>query len=449
MKNKQTAKVPSSRLSRFSALGGLASRLAGNVMLEGAKKLSKGQKPSLNELMLTPTNITHMADKLSELRGAAMKVGQMLSMDSGELIPKELANILSRLRSDAKAMPHKQLIALLKANWGDGWLEPFAHFELNPFAAASIGQVHLATLDTGDKLAVKLQYPGIRNSIDSDIDNVATLLKLSKLIPTNVQLDPLLTEAKQQLHLEADYRHELLMLQRFQSLIDSNELSKDEFIVPCTYPKLCNQNMLVMSFIEGQSIESIHLLASETRNEIATRLLSLFFKELFSFRLMQTDPNFANYQYQLESDKLVLLDFGATREIPSEISAQYKQLMVAATENNRLQMAAAAQKIGFFQEEISTEQKNLVLDIFYLACEPLRFEGEYDFSNDTLATRIMQAGQTISMKHNEWHSPPVDAIFIHRKLAGLYLLASKIGAKVNVKQLFELQLIQTPLTINL
>ncbi|GIU10279.1 ubiquinol-cytochrome c reductase [Shewanella sp. c952] len=437
MKNKQTAKVPTSRLSRFSSLGGLASRLAGNVIVAGAKKLSQGQKPSLNELVMTPQNITHMANKLAELRGAAMKVGQMLSMDSGELLPKELSDILSKLRSDAKAMPHKQLITILKSNWGDDWLDPFAHFELSPFAAASIGQVHLATLSTGEKLAVKLQYPGIRNSINSDIDNVATILKLSNLIPSNVQFDQLLDEAKKQLHVEADYHSELIMLLRFQSFIGNGQIDGNNFVIPQVYPSLCNQNILVMEFIEGQSIESIATLAQPIRDEVAIRLFELFFKELFCFKLMQTDPNFANYQFQITSGKLVLLDFGASRVIPDALSEQYRQLMSASITDNRLAMESAAQGIGFFQDSITATQKSLVLDIFYMACEPLRFDGEYDFSRNTLASRIKEAGMAMSMQSNEWHSPPADAIFIHRKLAGLYLLATRIGAKVNVKQLFE------------
>ncbi|MGS0729926.1 AarF/UbiB family protein, partial [Shewanella sp. 0m-11] len=159
MKKSQTAKVPSSRLSRLTSLGGLASRLAGSIAVEGAKKLSQGQSPKLQDLVLTPTNIGHIADKLAQMRGAAMKVGQMLSMDSGELMPKELSALLARLRSDAKIMPHKQLVAVLKQNWGEDWLAPLAHFELRPFAAASIGQVHQATLANGNKLAVKVQYP--------------------------------------------------------------------------------------------------------------------------------------------------------------------------------------------------------------------------------------------------------------------------------------------------
>lgn len=273
---KQQNTVPSNRFSRLSSLGGLASRLAGNVLVEGVKKFSQGEKPTLNQLVMTPTNMTHIADKLAQLRGAAMKVGQILSMDSGNFLPEELTERLSRLRSDANAMPHKQLIAMLKDNWGAHWLDTFAHFELSPFAAASIGQVHLATLETGEKLAVKLQYPGVRNSIDSDIDNVAALLSASKVIPSHMHITPLLDEAKKQLHMEADYCHELKMLERFSVLTQQGasatehtaQATSSHFIVPKVYRALCNQNILVMAFVEGQSIESTIELTQAVRNKL-------------------------------------------------------------------------------------------------------------------------------------------------------------------------------------
>ncbi|MGS0675039.1 ABC1 kinase family protein [Shewanella sp. 125m-1] len=439
MKKSQTAKVPSSRLSRLTSLSGLASRLAGSIAVEGAKKLSQGQSPKLQDLVLTPTNIGHIADKLAQMRGAAMKVGQMLSMDSGELMPKELSALLARLRSDAKIMPHKQLVAVLKQNWGEDWLAPLAHFELRPFAAASIGQVHQATLANGNKLAVKVQYPGIRNSIDSDIDNVAALLRISQLIPQGLQFEALLLEAKKQLHIEADYHAELTMLKRYKRLIADEET----FVLPSTYDELCTADILVMDFIEAQSIESVANLSQGVRNTVASELLRLFFRELFEFKLVQTDPNFANFQYQHSQQKIVLLDFGATRDIPAPLSDNYKQLMSAAKVNNRELMEEAAQKIGFFQEAISEQQKTVILDIFYQACEPLRSEQAYHFGDSTLATRIKAAGMSMSTKADKWHTPPADAIFVHRKLAGIYLLASKLDAQVDVKSIFEAA-IRTP-----
>ncbi|MBB1437641.1 AarF/ABC1/UbiB kinase family protein [Shewanella sp. SG41-4] len=431
MKNNE-AKVPTSRLSRLSKMGGLASRLAGNVLLEGAKQLSQGKSPSMQQLMMTPKNIGHVADKLSQLRGAAMKVGQMLSMDAGDLVPPELAEILAKLRSDAKAMPHKQLTQLLVQHWGRDWLAPFAQFELRPFAAASIGQVHLAYLDTGEKLAIKIQYPGIRDSIDSDIDNVASLLKVSRLIPANVKLDTLLAEAKAQLHNEADYQFEAQQIALYQQQLGDNP----KFIVPKVYSQLSNNSILCMQYVEGSAIESVAQYPQDIRDKVASALMELCFKELFCFQLVQSDPNFANFQYQADSQKIVLLDFGATRTISDTLSQGYMQLMQAAIADDKQQMSNAAQQIGFFQAAIDPQQKQLIIDIFYQACEPLRTQGAYDFGSSDLAKRITQAGKAMSTQQNEWHTPPTDAIFIHRKLAGMYLLAAKLNANINVHALF-------------
>lgn len=431
MKNNE-AKVPTSRLSRLSKMGGLASRLAGNVLLEGAKQLSQGKSPSMQQLMMTPKNIGHVADKLSQLRGAAMKVGQMLSMDAGDLVPPELAEILAKLRSDAKAMPHKQLTQLLVQHWGRDWLAPFAQFELRPFAAASIGQVHLAYLDTGEKLAIKIQYPGIRDSIDSDIDNVASLLKVSRLIPANVKLDTLLAEAKAQLHNEADYQFEAQQIALYQQQLGDNL----HFIVPKVYPQLSNNSILCMQFVEGVAIEAVAQYPQDVRDKVASALMELCFKELFCFQLVQSDPNFANFQYQADRQKIVLLDFGATRTISDTLSQGYMQLMQGAIADDKQQMSNAAQQIGFFQDAIDPQQKQLIIDIFYQACEPLRTQGAYDFGASDLAKRITQAGKAMSTQQNEWHTPPTDAIFIHRKLAGMYLLAAKLNANINVHALF-------------
>lgn len=431
MKNNE-AKVPTSRLSRLSKMGGLASRLAGNVLLEGAKQLSQGKSPSMQQLMMTPKNIGHVADKLSQLRGAAMKVGQMLSMDAGDLVPPELAEILAKLRSDAKAMPHRQLTQLLVQHWGRDWLAPFAQFELRPFAAASIGQVHLAYLDTGEKLAIKIQYPGIRDSIDSDIDNVASLLKVSRLIPANVKLDTLLAEAKAQLHNEADYQFEAQQIALYQQQLGDNP----HFIVPKVYPQLSNNSILCMQFVEGVAIEAVAQYPQDVRDKVASALMELCFKELFCFQLVQSDPNFANFQYQADRQKIVLLDFGATRTISDTLSQGYMQLMQGAIADDKQQMSNAAQQIGFFQDAIDPQQKQLIIDIFYQACEPLRTQGAYDFGASDLAKRITQAGKAMSTQQNEWHTPPTDAIFIHRKLAGMYLLAAKLNANINVYTLF-------------
>ena len=188
--------VPSSRLGRLVRLGGMATGVAGNMLMAGAQQLAQGKRPKLSDLLLTPANALKITQQLSQMRGAAMKVGQLISMDAGDLLPPEMAAILARLRSDAHAMPQRQVQAVLTANWGARWQQRFASFSFTPVAAASIGQVHRATTLDGRDLAIKIQYPGVRKSISSDVDNVASLLRLSGLLPKSLDIAPLLMEAK-------------------------------------------------------------------------------------------------------------------------------------------------------------------------------------------------------------------------------------------------------------
>ena len=426
-------KVPATKLARLSKLGQLVTQVTGNVALEGMKQLSQGEKPKLSTLIMHPNNIKNVADKLAQMRGAAMKLGQLISMDAGDLIPKELSALLSQLRSNARPMPNKQLLQTLKENWGDNWLDNFSHFELSPFASASIGQVHLAYDERGTKLAIKIQYPGVRQSIDADVDNVAKVIKLSGLLPKHIELDSLLQDVKTQLKIESDYLQESKYLSRYAELLkyDGN------FIIPNLYPEHITQNILPMTFVDGVEIDKALAEPQEARNRMVRLLIELFFKELFSFKLMQTDPNFANYLYQSNSQKVVLLDFGATREISCDISEGYLALINAACEKNTDKIRRAAMKIGFFKQDIEENYFDQIATIFSLATEPLQYDGVYDFSTSSLAQRIQHAGQSINNRKDQWHTPPVDALFIHRKLAGLYLLAAKLEAKVNVAELFK------------
>lgn len=428
---KKEKRVPTSRLSRLTTVGGIIAKVAGNLVLDSAKQWSKGESSSIKELWIQPKNIEHLADKLSELRGAAMKVGQLLSMDSGDFLPPELSQLLDKLRANGDPMPHKQLLGVLQQEWGNDWLDGFSHFELKPFASASIGQVHIAYRDDGKKLAVKVQYAGVAKAIKSDVDNVAVLLKVSGLLPSHINIDDLLEEAKLQLLNEADYKKEAAFISLYR-----DTLSGEYFLLPVVDKKLSTGAILVMDFIDGVPIDTILEQPQMIRNNVVAQLIGLFFEELFNYRLMQTDPNFANYLFQTETQRIALLDFGATRVIPDNISKGYQALIIAGVDNDKSAMVDAARTIGFFADDIGGKYLEQVFAIFTLACEPLSFEGDYDFAASGLAERIKDKGISIHNQKDQWHTPPVDAIFIHRKLAGLYLLAAKLRAQVNVKALF-------------
>ena len=204
----RTRAVPTTRVGRFAKVARLAGGVAGGMLAEGARQLRAGNRPRTRDLLLTPSNARRVTRQLAEMRGAAMKLGQILSMDSGELLPRELTDILASLRDDASAMPDEQLEAALVDAYGADWEQVFRIFDRYPIAAASIGQVHRAVDHDGRELALKIQYPGVADSIASDVDNISTLLRISGLLPAAADLGPFLVDAKRQLEDEADYLKE-------------------------------------------------------------------------------------------------------------------------------------------------------------------------------------------------------------------------------------------------
>ncbi|HHF3276797.1 TPA: ABC1 kinase family protein [Vibrio alginolyticus] len=431
--------LPTHRISRFSKFASLATRVAGNVITEGTKQIAKGNKPKAKDLLLTPQNIARLTDQLAHLRGAAMKLGQMLSMDAGDVLEPELADILSRLRSNADPMPAKQLNAVMESSLGTNWKAEFLSFNFKPIASASIGQVHQAYSDAGDNLAVKVQYPGIRKSIDSDVDNVGTLLKVVGLIPESVDYKGLLEEAKKQLHDEADYAREAQFAIRYHDALKEHP----HFVVPKIHTESCSDSVLAMEFIDGSPVEQIEHYDQSTRDFVMHSLLELLFRELFEFKMVQTDPNFANYLYIENTRQIGLLDFGATREYSERFSTGYRQAFASVVNNDEQGLNDALEQIGFFSQTILPDQRQAILDLVKMACEPMLVDEPYDFKASGLAQKLREAGTILSMEQEYWHTPPADALFLHRKIGGMYLLAARIGAKVNIRQL-----VQPYLTIN-
>ena len=431
--NNPTSPVPRSRFERLAHLGGLAGRVAGGMLAEGMRQVASGNLPRAADLVLTPANARRVADKLSELRGAAMKVGQLLSMDAGDILPAELAAILARLRADARPMPMSEVVEVMQESFGQGWEQHFKRFSFTPMAAASIGQVHAALSQSDRQLALKIQYPGIGESIDSDVDNVATLLKVSRLIPDGLDLHPLLQEAKRQLHEEANYLAEAEHLTRFAVALEDTP----EFVVPAVDEDLTRENILAMDFLEGEPVESLTTATQATRDRVAGLLLELLFRELFELGMVQTDPNFANFLYNPATRQLGLLDFGATRRYPVAVIDAYRGLLQAALRGDHEAMSRSAQEIGYFKKDIHAQQRAAVMELFILATEPARTRGRFDFGASDLAMRIRDAGMALSFDQGYWHTPPADAVFLHRKLGGLYLLAARLRAKVDVRIILE------------
>jgi len=407
----------------------MAGGIAGGMIAEGARRLSQGQRPHLSDMLLTPANAMRVTEQLSRLRGAAMKLGQMISLDAGDVLPAELTAILSKLRDSAHFMPPAQLQRVLDTEWGAGWRRHFKHFEATPIAAASIGQVHRATLPDGRVLAIKVQYPGIAASIDADVDNVGSLLRLSSLLPASMDIAPLLSEAKRQLHEEADYLREADQMRRYQSLLADDPA----FILPAPVAELSGKNVLAMDFIKGQPIETLETAPQETRDAVMSALITLTLRELFEFGYMQTDPNFANFRWQAESQRIVLLDFGAARAVPPHIVAAYRDLMAAGLTEDRTALRAALLSIGFVAPATLDRHSPAIDAMIDILIEHLGKPGLFDFADRSFVDRVRHHAETIVADRAAWHIPPADTLFVQRKVSGTALLAVRMQARMPLR----------------
>lgn len=422
--------VPASRLGRLSRLGSMTAGVAGNMALGGMAQLGRGQRPAWRDLLLTPANVTRIADQLAQMRGAAMKIGQLVSMDTGEVLPPELSQIMARLRDDAHFMPPTQLKKVLAAQWDEGWLRDFTRFDVRPIAAASIGQVHRAQLCDGRDMAIKVQYPGVARSIDSDVSNVGALIRMSGMLPKGFAIDPYLAEAAAQLHEETDYLREAACLNRFRDLLEGIEGIK----LPEVYADWSTDSILSMSFVSGKPIEEAEEADQQTRDAIMGKLIDLTLKEIFDFKLMQSDPNFANYRYDPQTGDIVLLDFGATRELSDGLSGSYRAFLKfgMAGEYDRLEEAAVS--IGFLDDTISPDHRRQCLDMMRIAFEALRVE-VFDFTDTELTQQMQRGGEALARDGFVPPVVPMDVLYLQRKFGGMFLLGARLRAKLPVARI--------------
>lgn len=426
------ARVPRSRLGRLARIGLAAGELAVGGAIEGLRRFGSGDN-GRGSALFTPASARRLVERLANLRGAAMKLGQLLSMQGEDVLPPEFAQALSALRSQAAPMPNDQLHRVLGRAYGKGWQQRFTEFDENPIAAASIGQVHRARTRDGRDLALKIQYPGVARSIASDVDNVAALLRLANVLPLGIDVRGIAAEAKRQLQQEADYMAEGRFLQRFATLI----ADEPELLVPRVHWDYTTSRVMAMDYVDGVPLES--LAGSDTpqaqRDRLGALLERLLFRELFEFRVMQTDPNFGNYLFQPETGRVALLDFGSTMEFSREFVDRYRRISRAVIERDRDAVARAAVAIGYIDANEPAQRVDAAVDVILLVCEPLQHRGRYDFGGSDLAQRARDLGLDLIFRQRLLRAPPPETMFLSRKLVGLFLLVARLGARVDVQSL--------------
>ncbi|KAI1375137.1 ABC1-domain-containing protein [Hypoxylon crocopeplum] len=431
------SKVPATRLSRLWNYGGLAAGMLGGAISEG---LSRGLGGGSGEgsVLFSPGNMERLVARLSRMRGAALKMGQMMSFQDSKMLPAPIQDVLQRVQDRADYMPAWQRDRVLVASLGPDWrTRLFADFDETPIAAASIGQVHRATLkSTGAKVAVKIQFPGVADSINSDLDNLGMLLTASKMLPKGLYLDKTIDNARTELGWECDYEREAACGRRYKELLADEP---DVFAVPEIYAEASGKHVLTMEFMEGVGVTRGQAVSftQEQRDWIGTQILRLCLREITEFRFMQTDPNWTNFLYNASTNKLELLDFGASREFPERFVAQYVGLLAAASRTDRGAIKSLSESLGYLTgHESKTMLDAHVASILTLAEPFLASAPEtYDFKDQTITERVKAL---IPVMIRERLSPPPEETYsLHRKLSGAFLLCARLGSRVRCRELFE------------
>lgn len=426
--------VPSTQAGRLFGFGSLAVRLAlGDVVDRASHALSGKTGPRV----LSDENAERLAESLCRMRGAALKLGQMLSIQDSSTMPPSLAKALERVKQAADYMPRKQLEGQLTKHLGENWREKFSEFDYVPIAAASIGQVHRGKLLDGTEVAIKIQYPGVAESIDSDLQNLKTLVRVTNLLPPGLFVDNIIKVASEELSEECDYLREAQSQQRYREHILADPILRKHVNVPEVFAELCTDRVLVTRLVPGINIDKALQYPQEVRNAIARTQLILAIRELFEWRFVQSDPNFANFLYDHPSKTVHLIDFGAARAYDKTFVDGYMRLVWAAANKDRQTLLDVSKDLGFITGDESKVFLDAHVEAGFVVGEPflLANQSMFDFANSHLTQRIGAYGSTFMQYRLT--PPPNEAYSLHRKLAGAFLLCIRLQAQIPCRDILE------------
>ncbi|XP_017742849.1 PREDICTED: aarF domain-containing protein kinase 4 [Rhinopithecus bieti] len=430
-------KVPASRISRLANFGGLAVGLGLGALAEMAKKSlpggrlqSEGGSGPDSSPFLSEANAERIVQTLCTVRGAALKVGQMLSIQDNSFISPQLQRIFERVRQSADFMPRWQMLRVLEEELGRDWQAKVAFLEEVPFAAASIGQVHQGLLKDGTEVAVKIQYPGVAQSIHSDVQNLLAVLKMSTVLPAGLFAEQSLQALQQELAWECDYRREAACAQNFRQLLANDPF----FRVPAVVKELCTTRVLGMELAGGVPLDQCQGLSQDLRNQICFQLLTLCLRELFEFRFMQTDPNWANFLYDASSHQVTLLVCAKPGSL-GQSSQTITSVVKAAADGDRDRVLQKSRDLKFLTGFETKAFSDAHVEAVMILGEPFATEGLYDFGLGETARRIQDLIPVL-LRHR-LRPPPEETYALHRKLAGAFLACARLQAHIACRDLFQ------------
>ncbi len=438
-------KIKSGFFSRGVALARLTAEAATQAATHVAKEWVATEKDAdskaerLKVLLSSQTEL--VAREFGKLKGSVMKVGQLVSMYGEHLLPPEANEFLKKLQSESPPVEFAQLRKSLVRQLSKERLDELDISE-TPMAAASMGQVHIATRRSdGAKIAMKIQYPGVAKAIDTDLQTLKKVLSIAKLLPKGVDTTLIFAEINQMLHQEVDYKKELANTIEFHDFFESDTA----VIIPKVFAEYSSSRVISTEFLEGVAVDcaEVQELSQARRNRLAASFFRVFLKELFELKAMQTDPHFGNYRIRIDTsseavsgqvnDQLILLDFGAVRRFSDLFLSRYRWLFAGAVTANREWIVRGGLELGFLEKGDPESLFTHFCELCELFGEPFMVDS-YDWGKSDLPKRVIEKGKSMVFDF-KLRAPPPEIIFLDRKLGGVFIFLSMLKANFNAKKL--------------
>ena len=389
----------------------------------------------------------YLVEEIGKLKGSIVKIGQMMALYGEHFLPKEVTTALHTLEDDTAALEWTSIYEVLEDELGVDKLA-LLEIEEDPIGAASIGQVHRATIkSSGAQICLKVQYPGIADAVDSDLNAMETLIKVLKIVPMTDEFHTWYAEIRDMMHREVNYFREKRKTELFGERLQDDS----RFIVPQVVTEFCSAKVIALSYEPGISVDDdiTKGLPQERRNAVCEAALDLCWREVFEWGEMQTDPNFGNYFIRLADeqhpqDRIVLLDFGAVRAFSNKTLNIGHRLVKAAHEHDQDTVGQCLRELNFFSGNPPEATIRRVAQLCFMAIEPFvdpaRFpppeglvteQGEYLWQASNLPARLTsKASTSLAGGARYFTVPPREIMFLIRKIMGAYTFMSVLDAKL-------------------